>query len=72
MVAPRPLWHGNSTGLGVPAGLRAARDQEAASAWFGICLWRCRGATPGEVLDMLADLGRPALGAQSIDISLLG
>jgi len=30
-----------------------------------------RAVTPGEVLDVLADVGRPRLGADSIDVSLL-
>jgi GAF domain-containing protein len=56
----------------VPAQHPAAADQDSASAWLGDLAVTLSGAlTPGAVLDVLADLGRPALGAQSIDISLL-
>jgi serine phosphatase RsbU (regulator of sigma subunit) len=56
----------------VPAQHPAAVDHTSASAWLGDLAVKLSGAlTPGAVLDVLADLGRPALGAQSIDISLL-
>jgi len=60
-----------SPGLGAPAGLRAAADQGAASTWLrDLAVALSGAATPAEVLDILADLGRPGLGADSIDISV--
>jgi serine phosphatase RsbU (regulator of sigma subunit) len=60
-----------SAGLAEPAGPRETADQGSASTWLrdlGVAL--SGAATPAEVLDALADLGRPALGADSIDISV--
>jgi serine phosphatase RsbU (regulator of sigma subunit) len=60
-----------SPGLGASPGLREAADQEAASTWLqDLAVALSRAPTPAEVLDILADLGRPALGADSIDISV--
>jgi serine phosphatase RsbU (regulator of sigma subunit) len=54
------------------AGPHDVADQAAASTQLQDLALALSGApTPAEVLDALADLGRPALGADSIDISVL-
>ncbi len=59
-------------GEGATAGLREVADHGAGSTWLQDLAVALSGApTPAEVLDVLADLGRPALGADSIDISVL-